>query len=261
MRADQDWLAARMLERPRWHVPVVGYRCGEHPERPAQDRCDRCGRPFCADCLKHVRRWRACHACLVTLRRERSLQAIPRRLRRGMADGIAAVVIVLVLLAAAGLVQHLLGNAASDANLATTSRRMSGVVDGQQTAGQAGHPTLQLSSMAVGGGTGGLQVHGWLSAGGFRLGESVRVTADWTSSAPGGSAIIWTIGPFTATAGPDGAFAVYLDFGKDLPWTTGRPLLQVTALGDRGSRATLRRDDPLAGLQAYMRQKPAAPGR
>jgi hypothetical protein len=48
MHGDQDWLAVRMLERPRWHVPVLGYRCSEHPGRPAQDRCDRCGQPFCA---------------------------------------------------------------------------------------------------------------------------------------------------------------------------------------------------------------------
>jgi hypothetical protein len=55
------------------------------------------------------------------------------------------------------------------------------------------------------------------------------------------------------------SFAVYLGFGKDLPWTAGRPLLPVTATGDRGSRATLRRDDLLAGLQTSMRQTPAAP--
>jgi hypothetical protein len=260
MHGDQDWLAVRMLERPRWHVPVVGYRCSEHPERPAQDRCDRCGRPFCHDCLHHLRRWRACHACLLTLQRERLFQSLPQRLRRGMAEGIAALVIVLVLLGAVGLVQHLLGNAASDANLAATARHMTGVVGGEQTTGQTGHPTLQLSSMAVGGGTGGLQVHGWLGGGGFRPGEAVRVTAVWSSPVPGGTTIIKTIGPFTAKAGPDGGFAVYLDFGKDLPWTTGHPLLQVTALGDQGSRATLRRDDLLVGIQEDMRQMPAAPG-
>lgn len=260
MNAEKEWLAARLLARPRWHVPVTGHMCSEHQERVAQDRCDRCGRPFCNDCLQHVQRWRACGACLATLRRERFLQTFPQRLRRGRVEFVASVVIVLLLLGVAGLIQHLLGSAASDASLAAAARRMSGAVTMQQPAGQPGRPALQLSSMAVGGGTGGLQVHGWASGGDFQPGETVHVTAIWTSPGQGGTVVIRTLGPFAPTADSDGTFAVYLDFGKDLPWTSGRPLLQVTATGDRGSVATLRRDDLLVGLQEYMRQKPARPG-
>lgn len=261
MRVDRDWLATRMVERPRWHVPVLGHRCSEHAERMAQDRCDRCGRPFCPDCLQHLQRWRVCSACLVTLQRERSFQTIPQRLRRGKAEGIAAFVIVLVFAGGYGLIQHQLGSAGSDASLAATARQMSGVGGVQQAAGHTGHPTLQLSSVAVGGGTGGLQVHGWVSGSGFQSGETVQVTAVWTSPRLGGAVVTKTLGPFTTKTGGDGVFAVYLDFGMNLPWTTGRPLLLVTATGDQGSSATLRRDDLLARLQGYMQQQSAGPRR
>ena len=35
---------ARLLAR-------LGTRCQEHPHRPYEERCDRCGLPFCAECL------------------------------------------------------------------------------------------------------------------------------------------------------------------------------------------------------------------
>jgi hypothetical protein len=52
------WLAERLIARPRWHPPVGNRACSVHPFLPAVDRCDRCGQPFCADCLQHVARWR-----------------------------------------------------------------------------------------------------------------------------------------------------------------------------------------------------------
>ena len=81
VRSDKDWLAARLLDRPRWHVPVAGRMCSEHPERAAQDRCDHCGQPYCAACLQAVERWRLCSACLTSLGHERAGQPLRERLR------------------------------------------------------------------------------------------------------------------------------------------------------------------------------------
>ena len=77
-----DWLASRLIERPRWHTPIERRACTVHQERPAQDRCDRCGRPYCADCLRHLERWRVCAACLGQLAREREAAAPGRRWQR-----------------------------------------------------------------------------------------------------------------------------------------------------------------------------------
>jgi hypothetical protein len=251
---DKEWLGSRLIERPRWHVSVERRFCSEHPERPAEDRCDRCGRPFCSACLLNLERWRVCRVCLATLRRERFLQTIPQRLRRGRTELVAAVLIVLLIIGVAGLIQHLLGDAASDDSLAAAAKHVSraAAVVPNTELGEA--PTLRLEGMAVGGTAGGLQVHGSVTGVGFKLGQTVRVVGVWTTPIEGAPASATKLGPLITTAGPDGTFAVHLDFGQDLPRTAGRPILMVTANGDRGSAAAPRRDDVIAGFQDYVRR-------
>lgn len=69
-----------------------GERCQEHPHRPTDRRCDRCGRSFCDECLlpqariaDGTREW-WCRACVVSAgvaaRREAQARSIPARLAR-----------------------------------------------------------------------------------------------------------------------------------------------------------------------------------
>jgi hypothetical protein len=70
-RLPTAWLAARLIAHPRWHPPVGNRACAMHPFLRAEDRCDRCGQPFCAACLQTIERWRICSACLAWLLQER----------------------------------------------------------------------------------------------------------------------------------------------------------------------------------------------
>src|SRR5688572_21921420 len=97
---------ARLLAR-------VGTRCQEHPHRPYEDRCDRCGLPFCDECLlpserdaRGARHW-FCTRCVALMdertRRRlaesalayRAARAAERARRVGIAASIALVVLAL----------------------------------------------------------------------------------------------------------------------------------------------------------------------
>jgi hypothetical protein len=121
-----DWLAARLIARPRWHPPVGNRACSVHPFLRATDRCDRCGQPFCADCLQHVARWRICRDCLAWLIRERSgpSPAVRRdRWREARPSVLAALVIGLVLTAIIVLATGVLGQADAPGTVAGAGQR------------------------------------------------------------------------------------------------------------------------------------------
>lgn len=80
-RAASQWLEARLIAAPRWHPSAEKQSCLVHLATPAVDRCDRCGQPFCADCLQFVGRWRICSACVTWLERERVGRPLGERLR------------------------------------------------------------------------------------------------------------------------------------------------------------------------------------
>jgi hypothetical protein len=100
----------------------VGTRCQEHPHRPAEDRCDRCGQPFCRECLlptpraaDGTRNW-YCHACTGALaevaRRRAEQQTMAARLRRmwgGLRAGLVVAALAGGLAAAAAVGVALLG--------------------------------------------------------------------------------------------------------------------------------------------------------
>lgn len=116
-----NWLAPRLIARPRWHPPVGNRACDVHPFVRAVDRCDRCGHPFCAACLQTLQRWRICTACLAWLHQERRgltwRERWQRRpeVRAGIlaALAIATVAAVVVLLAAGVLGQPAASTAAA----------------------------------------------------------------------------------------------------------------------------------------------------
>jgi hypothetical protein len=88
----------------------LGTRCVEHPHRPTERLCDRCGRPFCAPCLvpgpraaDGTREW-CCRPCRAA-RRAESAAALAARSWRGRAAWAGRGALALVpLLAAAGAV-------------------------------------------------------------------------------------------------------------------------------------------------------------
>jgi hypothetical protein len=91
------WLESRLIAAPRWHPPAEQQRCSVHLVTPAVDRCDACGRPFCATCFQAVERWRVCAACVARLERERTGTPLGERLRELRPSALAAVVIVALL--------------------------------------------------------------------------------------------------------------------------------------------------------------------
>lgn len=120
------WLAERLIARPRWHPPVGNRPCSVHPFLRAVDRCDRCGRPFCAGCLHHVARWRICTDCLALLVQERdgpSPQARQDRARRLRPSLLAAVVIGLLFAGTVALAAGLLGLGGATSTVAGAARR------------------------------------------------------------------------------------------------------------------------------------------
>ena len=236
---NEQWLATRLLNQARWHVPVDRRFCSRHPGMSAQDRCDRCGLPFCDACLSHLQRWRVCTNCLATLRREWTLHTLPQRLKRSRAEIVAAGMLLLGFLSVAAMIQHLLGPAASDACLAQTARYRFGSPPAQVTA-QPGQPVLQLEGMRALGGRTSEQLRTGVQGRNFQPGDVVQVTVTWRGSRTGSPVVAKTVGPLSATADAAGVFSVDADFGDALP-ALPNSALEVRATGSRGSHATLYR--------------------
>ena len=122
------WLAERLISRPRWHPPVGNRPCSVHPFLRAVDRCDRCGQPFCADCLQHLARWRICRACLALLVQERagpSPQARQDRRRHLLPSLLATIVIGFLFAGTVALATGLLGRAGRASTVAGAAQRSS----------------------------------------------------------------------------------------------------------------------------------------
>ena len=233
---NRRWLSVRLLEQARWHVPVERRYCSVHAGARARDRCDRCGQPFCDACLSHVERWRVCAACLATLRRERSWQSLPQRLGRLRSEFVAGLTMVLVIAGTAGLIQHLLGAAASDASLVSVARQLGGSAPLATPA--LGQPALQLKAMDSLSSGNSRTLRTGVRGSNFRPGEAVRVVATWRGARKGSPVATKTVGPVTAKADAQGTFLIQADFGAALPLVPNTEL-EVAADGSQGSHAAL----------------------
>jgi hypothetical protein len=236
---NEQWLATRLLNQARWHVPIERRFCSRHAGTPAQDRCDRCGLPFCDACLSHLQRWRVCTNCLATLRREWTLHTLPQRLKRTRAEIVAAGMLLLGFISVAALIQHLLGPAASDAGLAQTALSRFGAPPAQATV-PPGQPVLQFAGLYARGDGRREQVRTGVQGRNFQPGEAVRVTVTWQGSRTGSPVVTEAVGPLSAVAGAAGDFSVDADFGDALPDLPNSALV-ARATGSRGSHATLYR--------------------
>ncbi len=235
---NEQWLATRLLDQARWHVPVERRFCSQHAGTLAQDRCDCCGLPFCGACLSHLQRWRVCTNCLAMLRREWILHTLPQRLKRSRAEIVAGGMLLLGFSGVAALIQHLLGPAASDAGLARTARGLSGAPSVPEVIAQLGQPALQLKDMHAIGSHTSEQLSTDVQGRNFRSGEVVHVVLRWRGSQDGGPVVTKAVGPLPVTANADGTFSVYADFGDALP-ALPNMALEVDATGGEGSHATL----------------------
>jgi hypothetical protein len=96
-RGARRLLEGRLIPAPRWHPPFAKRHCTVHLAVPAVDRCDRCGQPFCADCLQFVARWRVCSACRARLERDHAGLSLISRWRALIPSLLAIGVIGLVI--------------------------------------------------------------------------------------------------------------------------------------------------------------------
>lgn len=244
MRMADRWLASRLIERSRWHVPIGRRSCTRHPERPAEDRCDRCGQPFCAHCLAHIERWRVCTTCLGRLRRER--QGDPLRARLvGVWRKVAAVLAIGGLMVGILVViSRSIGGAASDAVLGSTAHAVGPkVILAQQMGAPAAIPaSLQLQVPLE---SASPPAHITLSGTGFQPDEQVRLTGKLSGQTGAGQVasvtlVLWRPLPSGAVQATSTGDLVSIVF--TVPNSSrffGGYHVQVQAIGNRGSRASV----------------------
>lgn len=237
-----------LIEQPFAHVPVGSRPCTTHVAEAAQQRCDRCARPFCLTCLRHVDRWLVCMRCLDELQRERAAESLPGRWRRWRTEAAAAVVIVLLVVGLFGLIQHLLGPAGSDASLARAALGIGGgMADGGQgrptplptpTAPPIGKPQLTLAGGAISPGHSLLEN---VRCGGFQANEALTVHGTLmgrdANDRPAEATVPVT---FPVESGPDGVVTVAVDFGHAPSRFRSDFTMTITATGVRGDSATVR---------------------
>lgn len=236
------WLASRLIERARWHLPVDHRACTRHPELAATDRCDRCGQPFCAGRLAHLERWRVCATCLGQLRRER--QGAPLRTRWGgvWRDVAAVLAFGALMVGVVVAIGRGLGGGGSDAALGNAAHTIGPRVLGAQQMGAAAPVPAGLRlQVALGSGSPPAQIV--LSGAGFRPDERVRLTG--TLSGQTGPGRVATVALALSRPPPGGE--VRATSAGDLAAVTlavpdssrffGRYHVQVRAVGDAGSSA------------------------
>jgi hypothetical protein len=228
-RDNTEWLAARLIGRPRWHLPVAGRMCGVHPERRGQDRCDRCGQPFCAACLHSVGRWRICAACVTWLGRERAGTPLRERLRPFWSALVATVIVGALL---AGGVMAI--NRGVDGS--TTYGNLIGTTD--QVACLQKYPDPHKLYVV-----GGLPLYGYppaqltLKNCHVQPHEAVRVTGSIYGYDKFGQRFSLPLGPVEAEGGANGVLALTLPVPT--PWRfEGSYQMRITATGHEGSAAT-----------------------
>jgi hypothetical protein len=243
------WLASRLIERPRWHVPVERRACTRHPELAATDRCDRCGQPFCAGCLTQLERWRVCAPCLGQLRRERQGAPLGTRWGGVWRDVAAVLAFGALMVAIVVLISRGLGGAGSDAALGATAHAIGPkALRAQQMGAAPPVPASLQLQVPLGSGSPPAQIV--LSGAGFRAGEQVRLTG--TLSGQMGAGHVASVALALAHPSPGGE--VRATSAGDLVTVTlavpnssrffGRYHVQVRAVGDAGSSA---RFDATAG--------------
>ena len=234
---DEGW-RSHLIEKPRWHVPIEQRYCHVHPAFRAVDRCDRCGEPFCAACLREVERWRVCSACLRRFQREVRAGRLPERLRRLRGEVLAAIGVVLVLALVTIGLQALLRGASSNAAMLQSAEIVGNKLNGA--------PPPRLAT---------LQVEGTLAADhppatlvitgrGFQVGEVVAVKAELDGSGAllgptmRGQDGVTPLGQVTAKADKAGAVSVWIAVPKAAQSATPYRL-QVYARGNRGTTGDL----------------------
>ena len=237
---DDDWLGSRLIEKPRWHLPVERRFCAVHPASRAVDRCDRCGQPFCAGCLQHVQRWRVCHACVNQFAREAQATQLPSRWRRARPEVLAAAGVVAVLALLFLVVQAVVGSAGSNVD----AMRSAEIIGGKLNGGATQHVgSLRLTTSLAGP---ALPPALPIAGSGFRPGEVVKVTTeiDGPGALIGATAPrqegVHRFAPVTTRADSRGELTVTvpLPAGTVIPATYR---LQITATGNKGTIAALDR--------------------
>jgi hypothetical protein len=234
---DEGW-RSRLIDKPRWHVGVEQRYCHVHPATRAVDRCDRCGEPYCAACLREVERWRVCTACCRLFLREERAVRLPERLRRWWGQVLVFVSIVAVLALITLGMQALLRGASSNAAMLQSAE-----IVGNRLNGAAAPRTATL------------HVEGTLAAdhppatlvitgSGFLAGEVVTVKAELDGSGAllgptnRGQEGVTPLGQATAKADNDGAISVWIAV-HDAAHSPTLYRLQVYARGNRGTAAAL----------------------
>jgi len=234
---DEGW-RSRLIERPRWHVPIEQRYCHVHPAFRAVDRCDRCGEPFCAACLQEVERWRVCTACCRQFQREERAGRLAERLRRLRGEVLAAVGVVLVLALVTIGMQALLRSTSSNPAMLQSAEIVGNKLNGA--------PPPRLAT---------LQVEGTLAADhppatlvitghGFQASEIVTVKAELDGSGAllgptmRGQEGVTPLGQVTAKANKDGAISVWIAVHNAAQSATPYRL-QVYAGGNRMTTAAL----------------------
>jgi hypothetical protein len=219
-----------------------------HVAVAAQQRCDRCARPFCLACLRHVERWLVCMRCLEELQRQRAAGSLLGRWRRMRAEAVAGAIIVLLVIGLFGLVQHLLGPAASDANLARTAAGMGGGMAAKgrgrstpqptPTAPPIGQPQLTMAGGAISPGRSLLE---YVRCGGFRPNEALTVRGTLAGRDANGRPAVATVPvTFPVESGADGVVTVAVDFGHAPTQFRDSVTMTITATGVQGDVAAVR---------------------
>ncbi|MGI8913170.1 MAG: hypothetical protein ACR2JY_05155 [Chloroflexota bacterium] len=222
-------IGSRLIASPRWHPPVNGRRCTIHLATPAVDRCDRCGQPCCADCLRPVQRWRLCDACMTRIARERAGTPLPERLRTFW-PALAATLVFGALFVGGVLM---------------INRGASGAIPGGNLIGT----TAQVACLQYYPDPGKLYVVGGLRLFGYppaqlvlqnchvQPHEAVRVQGSIWGYDLHGQRFSLPLGPVTAEGGANGVLVVTLTV-PDPKRFQGSYEMRITATGHEGSSAS-----------------------
>jgi len=238
------WLEGRLIAAPRWHPPVEQRRCAVHLAMPAVDRCDACGRPFCAACFQAVGRWRVCTACVARLERERTRTPLGERLRERWPSALAAVVFAALLGGAVLAMNRGTSGAISATSLVGSARKVACLQSYPDPA------TLYV--------VGGLPLYGTppehlvLETCDFRPDEGAIVTGGIAGYDFHGQPLFATLAPARARAGDDGVLAVTVAIPNPMGFE-GAYRITLRATGGAGSSAA-------AFLHAEGNIAPPTPG-
>jgi len=236
-----------LIAVPRWHPSAERKPCTVHLATPAEDRCDRCGQPFCVDCLQFVGRWRICSACRIWLEHERAGTPLHERLRTFWPALLATLMFGALLVG--GVLAINRGTAG-----ATTSGDLIGTAD--QVACLQHYPDPGKVYVV-----GGLPLVGYppaelvLENCHVQPHEAVRVQGSLSGYDEHGQRFSLPLGPVAAEGGANGVLLVRLDV-PDPRRFVGSYELRITATGHEGSNASA-----ALNAEGNLAQPTAGPGR